>query len=504
MSARVWRVALASLPFAWCCALPASSADRFSGVREYIRTELVQRSIPSVVVAVAQDGKIVWEEGFGWADRERRIPATAHTLYSLASISKPITATGLMTLVQAGQIDLDRPANDYLGSAKLQVRIGNASDVTVRRLANHTSGLPTYHRFFYVDEPYVCPPMEETISHYGNVLYPPGSRIEYSNLAYGVLGHIIARTSGMSYAEFMRRDVFIPLGMTRTSVDVGPGMEAHVAVRYGTDGVPLPFYGSDTPGAAAVFSSAHDLIRFGLFHLQAHLPDQKPILNDASIEAMQRRTSNGRDRGGAEYGFGVGFMVSHKNQYKLVSHGGGMSGVTTQLYLIPEQGIAIAALSNIQWGSAPFDVADRIAAAVLPNWPVEPPVSRPAPTPAPYVTPPELAGTWRGILATYQGDIPLELKFAPGGEVHAQLGEQLVALVNDPSFDARRRRFYGRFAARIGTPDTERFAYLIDISLDVNANTLTGLAQTAYWQTGFATEARMRNSLAHWVRLERQ
>src|SRR5438477_12314094 len=112
----------------------------FGGIRELIRTRLVEQSLPSLAVAVAQNGAIVWEEGFGWADRENRVPATEHTMYSLASISKPITATGLMVLEERGKLELDRPINECLGAAKLKAWIGDAAEATVRRVANHTSG----------------------------------------------------------------------------------------------------------------------------------------------------------------------------------------------------------------------------------------------------------------------------------------------------------------------------------------------------------------------------
>src|SRR5438045_1837670 len=116
-------------------------ADQFDSVRDSIRRQLVETQAPSIAVAVAKDGRIIWEQGFGWADREKRIAAGEHTMYSLASISKPITATGLMTLVQAGKIDLDRPVNEYLGNAKVRGRAGDAAQATVRRIANHSSGL---------------------------------------------------------------------------------------------------------------------------------------------------------------------------------------------------------------------------------------------------------------------------------------------------------------------------------------------------------------------------
>ena len=93
--------------------------EQFEPVRQRIAKALADTNVPSIAVAVARDGKIIWEQGFGWADRENRVPASEHTLYSLASISKPITATGLMVLKERGKIDLDKPVNDYLGEAKL-------------------------------------------------------------------------------------------------------------------------------------------------------------------------------------------------------------------------------------------------------------------------------------------------------------------------------------------------------------------------------------------------
>src|ERR1700731_2390422 len=114
----------------------------FSAVRELIRARLVEQSLPSLAVAGAGNGTILWEEGFGWADRENRVPGTEHTMYSLASISKPITATGVMVLKEQGKLDLDRPINEYLGEPKLKAWIGDAAEATVRRVANHTAGLP--------------------------------------------------------------------------------------------------------------------------------------------------------------------------------------------------------------------------------------------------------------------------------------------------------------------------------------------------------------------------
>ncbi|GHO84718.1 serine hydrolase domain-containing protein [Dictyobacter formicarum] len=223
----------------------SSEQKRFEAIRERIERGLVERSIPSLTVAVAQGSTILWEEGFGWADRERRIPATPHTMYSLASISKPTTATGLMILKERGLLDLDRPINEYLGDSKLQAHVGSAEEATVHRVTNHTSGLPLHYQFFYQDEPYLPPSMDETIRRYGHQVNAPGEHYQYSNLGYGILGEVIARLSGKSYADFLRQEVFLPLGMLRASVNIGTVLEAFQAQRYEEDGSPYPFYDFD-------------------------------------------------------------------------------------------------------------------------------------------------------------------------------------------------------------------------------------------------------------------
>ena len=334
----------------------SSAAAQFDDVRRSIETKLLSHYVPSLAVAVAKDGKIIWEEGFGWADREKKIPTTEHTMYSLASISKPITATGLMVLVERGQVDLERPINDYLGDAKLNGRAFDASMATVRRVTNHTAGLPLHYQFFYEDEPYRRPAMDETIRRYANLVTPPGERWQYSNLGYGIIDYVIQRVSGRDYADFMREEVFVPLGLTRMSVHIGPGFEEFTATRYAPDGKPIPFYDFDHPGGSAIFSSAHDLARFGMFHLKNHLADQRPILTDDSIDAMHRPAE--LEQGESNYGIGWASGTGEKG-LRIVSHGGGMGGVATTLRLLPERNAAIVVLCN-SGGGAPRQIAQEI------------------------------------------------------------------------------------------------------------------------------------------------
>jgi CubicO group peptidase (beta-lactamase class C family) len=465
---------------------------QFDAVREFIRKQMNQHNVPSVAVAVARDGKIIWEEAFGWADRENRIAATPHTMYSLASISKPITATGLMILKERGRIDLDRPANDYLGEAKIKVRVGNPADATVRRVANHTAGLPLHYQFFYEDEPYRAPSRDETIRRYANCVTAPGEKYQYSNLGYGILDYVIERVSGKSYADFMRAEVFQPLGLTHMSVDIGPGLEKHQAVRYGTDGLPIPFYAFDHPGGSAVYASAHDLLRFGLFHLKSHLPDQKPILSDQAIDEMQRKTAEP----GPGSGYGVGWLSGvYPGNHETVAHSGGMGGVSTILRLFPQKKIAIVVLANSS-SPAPFNISDEIAAALLPdarkpavqNQPPSDPVFKPAN---------ELIGVWKGAVHTYKAEIPFTMEIKPDGDIHARLGDQLRTLLDRVEF--KDGYLTGRMMSDMGTEDANRTRYVLSLSLRLRGDLMNG-AMTAQ----SLPAKRVGNALTQWVELKKQ
>ena len=483
-----------------------SRADQFDPVRARIHRAPTERGIPSVAVAVARDGKILWEEGFGWADRENRRPANEHTMYSLASISKPITATGLMMLVQRGQIDLDKPINDYLGDAKLVARVGDAAGATVRRVANHSAGLPLHYQFFYADQPFRRPPMDETIRRYGNLVTPPGEHYQYSNLGYGVLDYAIARTSGKSYVDFMREEVFLPLGMTHASIDIGPGLKEYEAVRYGPDGLPIPFYDFDHPGASAVYCSAHDLVRFGMFHVGDRQPDQKQILNEDSRKQMQVPSFD--KSGGGGYGIGWGVEVDDRG-YRRVSHSGGMGGVSTLLMMVPEQHVVVVALVNSRSQLPPL-LADQILRIVLPD---------PAPkTESPKKDPEKsaaatgesdgkkasepkqglqsLVGTWKGKVHTYHGEPQLTITVKDSGDVHVQLGYQLETLLSGAKFEDGWLR--GVFAGDIGTEDANRTKYRLVLEAKLRGDKLCGslVAQS--------TEAnRAGNALTQWVELKK-
>lgn len=495
-------IALAALIPTIAIAQDVAQPDVWAPARATIRKVMEDSGLPSVSVAVAQRGKIVWEEAFGWADRERMYRATPNTMYSLASISKPFTATGLMILVESGKVELDRPANDYLGAGKLTGLAGDASAATVRRVLGHTSGLPLHYQFYYSNEPYSVVSNDETIARYGILVNPPGEVFQYSNLGYGIIDEIISRTSGMDYADYMRTRVFAPLGLTRTSVGIGPGLEDHAAQRYDSKQRPIPFYLTDHHGASEIYASAHDLIRFGMFHLGDRLPGQRPIVADSTLQLMHRAGP------AADYGldwppsfgkYGLGWLVVDRDGLRIVSHSGGMPGVATQLALYPSEDVAIVVLTN-RYGdtSKIYDAIERVVlphyAEVRRRWTVQDSVK--AAAAKHFTPPPELVGEWTGTLRSWELTVPLTLVVKPDGDIHARIGEGLEAVVNEVKW--RGNELTGRFAGTIPTRDASRWPHSVLLDVRLRNGTISGMA------TAQTTADPVHFALTSYVTLQRK
>jgi CubicO group peptidase (beta-lactamase class C family) len=405
--------------------------------------------------------------------------ADEHTMYSLASISKPMTATGLMTLVEESKVDLDAPINRYLGSAKLTSFTGEADGATVRHVMSHMAGLPLHYEFFYEDEDHAERAMDSAIARYAVLMNPPGSVYQYSNLGYGVLDEVIARVSGSSYPVFMRERVFLPLDLTRTSVHIAPGLEPYVAQRYWPDGKRIPFYDFDHDGGSAIWSSAHDLVRFGMFHLDMRLPEQREILTDATRTRMQQPLS---PASGTSLGYGLGWSVTSDHGRRRVSHSGGMPGVSTVLHIYPDDRVAVVVLTN-QSNNRITRIAESLAATVMPEYARQlaadvaaEPTNGGTANDAPFQPPASLIGTWQGVVRTYEGEVPMKLVVQQDGDIHATIGDQPRALLNNTAFDARTGNLTGRLLASIPTEDARRHAHSVLLNVHLREGVISGQA----------------------------
>ena len=477
-----------------------NSDDQFDKVRDFISETMKRNKIVSIAVAVSKDGKIIWEEAFGWANKEKELKATPQTIYALASISKPITATGLMVLVERSLVNLDKPVNDYLGAAKLHAYVGNPSEVTVRRVLQHTAGLPMHGNIFFSTDTSRPPDMEESIKRYGIIVNDPGSEFYYSNFGYGIIDHIISNVSRKSYVDFMKSEVFEPLGLTHTSVLVDPSLKEYVAQNYDERGMAVNPLDYDHRGASAVCSSAHDLVRFGMFHLKNRLPDQKRILSNKSLNLMHAsslvKTPN---TGLGEVWYGLGWTVIDLAGYRFLNHTGGMTGATTRLTMIPSENIAVAVLSNIGMLESYdlWDIEWRIFEALIPKFPAQPKI--PQSKTEEFFPPESIRGEWTGTIKTYQSTLPAKLTITDSRDIRIEIDGKITRPVPIQTplgpLSFKDGIFQGAFLGTIPTDDSKRYSHVLFLRLKLRGNKLNGFAATVAINKRFV--------LPHWIELEK-
>ena len=498
------RTIVCILMFSLLLSVPVASQQKssqpapdFSEVRKLIQTQMATRGIPSFSIAVAQHGRIIWEEAFGFADKEKQIPANKETMYYIASTTKTFTATALKVLEERKQIDFGRPINDYIKPMAVTSPLWDVREATVGKVAQHMGGLTTFGRNCWADQLNCRVSAAETIKRYGVVFWRPGDHFDYSNLGYGILGEAIRGASGRSYADFMRDEVFLPLGMNHSSVGVGPGLEKYAAVRYSLTDGRHPVAYSASPGASGIYTSAHDLALFGMFHLKAHLANQKPILSDKSIEMMQDSTV--ATDGSARYGLGW-WVDEDLNGYRSLLGQGGTDDAMAFLRLVPSEEIAVVMLSNTGDQASP-QVVDEILSVLLPSFRARREASanaKPAP-PKPEVKPSEsFVGNWVGHIHTYRGDLPLTLSISASGNVEAKL--KSVAVETVKKFEFTDRGLLGRLTGNLGTnDDIGPGPYDLDFELYLKGDTLYGSTTTRP-----RPNDRFGARLSYWVELSHE
>lgn len=436
---------------------PVQASPEIDAVVRRADKEVADGTVPSVALAVARNGVIVYEHAFGDADRDSHVRANPHTAYSLASTSKPITATALLALAERGRVDLDAPVANYIAPLRFPSTDDESAGITLRQLLSHTSGLPTYARIRYGADA-AAASFEEAFRRYGVVVHPPGRVMEYSNLGYGLVGYVISRRSGVDFGTFVEQSVFRPLGMRDSYVDSPGTRPIATARRYGSASDVLPELANDTPGAGNVYASVHDLIRFAMFHLAHEGADRSP-LSRRSVEAMQANSTPDslQHYYGQSY-YGLGWYVQPgKPGDRVVWHEGGMPGASSLLLLIPEQRIAVAVLINRTDAN---DLAQSLAAglvhAVAPG--VQLPSFDPTENYVPYQSQAAFVGAWRGSAEVDGTKVPVEMDFRKDGQVKVRVGATGTAPFAEATVGGRvyRQSFVSALPGRLPAQDLGR------------------------------------------------
>ena len=350
-------VALAALfaaaPAAAQAPLPPA---RVAAVEAAIAAEMSRLGIPGLSAAVVLDRELRWSAGYGRADVENNVPATASTVYRLGSIAKTITATAVLQLAEKNKLDLDAPVQKYAPGFPAK-----PWPLTCRHLLAHLGGV----RWYEDGE------MEST-QHYRSVTdalamfkddplaFEPGTAFLYTSYGYNLLGAAVEGASGASYVEYVRQNVFAPAGMERAQPDDVFAIIPNRARGYQKTSTgelrnsPLADTSNKIPGGGLV-ATAEDVARFAMA-LQGGVLLQK----DTLARMMTRQAT----RDGRVTGSGLGLFLGEREGVREAWHTGGQPQVSTVLYMQPDRRVAVAVLTNLEGiGPALLELARQLATA---------------------------------------------------------------------------------------------------------------------------------------------
>jgi len=313
--------------------------------------------MPSVSAAIIRNDSVVWKKGYGLSSIERNISAGSDVIYLVASISKTFTATAIMQLQERGLLNIDDDASKYL---PFTLRNPNYSDkpITIRMLLSHTSSLNEDPITFYAYVPgdpeiegYPLPWLEEYLLPNGSIYIPeiwadyaPGEEMRYANVGYGILGCIVERVSGMSFEDYCRKNIFLPLKMYNTSFRLSNLDIDRVATPYMIyrgNYYPYVQYGIMVYPAGGLRTTVDDLSHFLIAHMNGGVWNGIRILSEESVEEMHTIQAHSY----YNFDYGLGFQIWHRKDGIQIGHTGGLYGVATMM-AFREDGNAIIFFIN--------------------------------------------------------------------------------------------------------------------------------------------------------------
>jgi len=309
--------------------------------------------VPGASVVVVQDGRVVLRRAFGLARLEPRTAATPRSDYRLASLTKQFTAMAVMILAEKHRLSFDDSVSRYLPSLPACAR-----GVTIRHLLNHTSGIWAYEDFVPDSQTYQVKDRDvlQLIGRADSLYFPPGSAYRYSNTGYALLALVVERVSGVPFALFLKRHIFIPAGMRNTvAYQEGISTVPHRAFGFTAEGAHfLPTDQSNTSavlGDGGIYMSVDDLVRW-------HLALERSQFVRPATQRLAWTPATLTNGTATTYGFG--WRLDRDTRGLRVWHDGETRGFTNGIVRYPDQRLMVAVLTN-RTGGAPWDLAQRVA-----------------------------------------------------------------------------------------------------------------------------------------------
>ncbi len=327
-----------------------------------IAYEMQDKKLPALSIALVDDQQTVWAKGFGWEDADKKIAATAETVYRVGSVSKLFTDIGIMQLVERGVIDLDAPVTNYLPDFKPNNPFNKA--ITLRQLMSHRSGLvrePPMGNYF--DD--TAPSLAQTVQSLNStaLVYEPEKRIKYSNAGIAVVGYVLEQTQKQPFTQYLQKAVLAPMGLRHSSFEPAPDISKHLAKAYmwsydGREFIAPAFQLGMAP-AGSMYSTVTDLARFMSVLFNGGKSGGSQILKPETLEKMWTPQFAAPEQ---KSGFGIGFAISELQGHRRIGHGGAIYGFATELAALPDARLGVIAVTNIDCANS---VVERISERAL-------------------------------------------------------------------------------------------------------------------------------------------
>jgi D-alanyl-D-alanine carboxypeptidase len=320
-------------------------------VDDLVNGEMAKHQIPGLTLEVVKHSKEVKTAAYGFANLEWNVPATPETAFEIGSVTKQFTAACIMVLVEEGRFSLDDKISKYLKDTPV-----GWSDITIRQLLTHTSGIRNYTGLdgFELSRHLT---QEQFIAKIGGqpLVFPPGKQFYYCNTGYNLLGYIIENVSGQKYWDFLTEKILRPLEMSSTT-----NREPSRILKFRAAGYEQSKTNSlvnrdvnytDLFSAGEIVSTVGDLMKWN-----AALDSEK-LLKNSSKEQMW---TSGTLNNGKPTGYGFGWFLNPLNSHKNIGHSGSTSGFSASNQRFPDDGLTVVVLCN----SGEDGVATQVAKAV--------------------------------------------------------------------------------------------------------------------------------------------
>jgi len=325
-----------------CSEQTVPAADEKSVQVEALFEHFNEGTQPGAAVLIIKDGQVVFLEGFGYADIDKKVRINADSSFRLGSVSKQFTTTAIAVLAEKGKLSFDDPLTLHIPE------LDSWPGVTIRHLMEHTSGIPDYYEKGYYNDYDHDGPMAkmadlvEIMSLYPDADFLPGEKYVYNNAAYEVLAIIVERASGVSFAEFVKENVFSPAGMTTATTfsSSRPDIPNRVIGYSKTDsGYELNDYDAfnDMLGDGGVYATLKDFIAW-----DSSLYASSVVTGETLAEMYTSAQLNN----GEKTGYGLGWNVGAFHGHERIGHGGSWVGFRTNIARYPEEKLTIVVLTN--------------------------------------------------------------------------------------------------------------------------------------------------------------